>query len=128
MVPLLLAKQFIMSDIGASLEEGTDILPRSLSSTVSSDRSEAVQQQSFQNAGFATLFVLIAWHYPRHLIHSETTIATKTPPYQETQAGDVILDFNLMNPVADPATIPCKKFLAFQESLFNFQYDYRSQE
>lgn len=111
-----------MTDISVTLEEGMDLLkevPRSLSSTLSSDRSDGPPAHpSFKHSAYAILFVLIAWHYPRHLIHTETYIATKTPPYQETKIGDVILDFNLMNPVADPPTIPCKN-QAYTQSPYN---------
>ncbi|CAJ1940481.1 unnamed protein product [Cylindrotheca closterium] len=100
-----------MSDINSSLEEGMDLLkdaPRSSSSNIASDRSEGTMHQSLKHSAIASVFVLIAWYYPRHLIHIETHIGSKTPPYQQTQGGDVILDFNLLNPVADPPTIPSR--------------------
>jgi hypothetical protein len=53
------------------------------------------------------VFGLVGWYYPRYLIAQETTIASKPAPYQQTAAGDVILDFTLNEPVVDPPTIPC---------------------
>jgi diacylglycerol diphosphate phosphatase/phosphatidate phosphatase len=52
----------------------------------------------FRSALLALAFFMLAWHYPRILHSNETTIATKTPPYQQTQAGDVILNFELNHP------------------------------
>lgn len=68
---------------------------------------DASTSRVFQSCAVAAcLFALVAWNYPRHLIHSETTIATKTPPFQKTNSGDVILDFELHHPLVDPPTIP----------------------
>jgi hypothetical protein len=53
-------------------------------------------------------FGLVAWHYPRYLLQSDQQIVTKTPPYQLTAAGDVIMDFTLNEKVSDPPIIPCK--------------------
>ncbi len=57
---------------------------------------------------FWVMFGLWAWYYPRYLIARDTSIASKTPPYQRTAAGDVILDFTLNEKVSDPPIIPCE--------------------
>eukprot|EP00980_Cylindrotheca_fusiformis_P020763 scaffold7755_cov104-Cylindrotheca_fusiformis.AAC.8 len=74
---------------------------------LSSDLDSGMRNNSiFRSSAISCLFALIAWNYPRYLIDSESSIADKTPPYQQTQAGDVILDFRLNHPVVDPPTIP----------------------
>jgi hypothetical protein len=52
-------------------------------------------------------FGLVSWHYPRYLILTDQYIITKTPPYQKTAAGDVIIDFTLNEKVSDPPIINC---------------------
>lgn len=90
--------------------------PRSLSGSLSSDRFDIASKQLSKHFAIACVFVLIAWHYPRHLIRTEKHIINRTPPYQQTQAGDIILDFTLLNPVTDPATIPCRYKLKIRKN------------
>ena len=62
-----------------------------------------------RQASFTVLFVVVSWFVPRYMIATETTILHKADiPYQETSAGDIILDEELNRPVVDPPTIPCK--------------------
>ena len=64
------------------------------------------KKRMFRTTSLAILFGLLGWYYPRHLIANETSIVTKQPPYQQTEAGDIILDLTLNQPLVDPPTIP----------------------
>jgi hypothetical protein len=100
-----------------SVEETIDLMkefPRSYSSNLSSDLDASILSRIIRSSAFSCFFALIAWHYPRYLIKTESYIASKVPPYQQTQAGDVILDFNLNQPLVDPPTIPCKLTYLFR--------------
>merc|ERR1712238_363883 len=51
-------------------------------------------------------FGLVGWFFPRLLMHRETSILNKQPPYQEVVgAVAVIVDFSLNHPLVDPPTI-----------------------
>ena len=53
---------------------------------------------------FWIVFALFGWYFPRFLIHRETAIAQKSPPYQ--LVGETIVkDFLLDNPLTRPATV-----------------------
>jgi hypothetical protein len=100
-----------------SVEETIDLMkefPRSYSSNLSSDLDASVLSRIIRSSAFSCFFATIAWHYPRYLVNNESNIASKVPPYQQTQAGDVILDFNLNQPLVDPPTIPSKSTYSFQ--------------
>lgn len=48
------------------------------------------------------------WWFPKYLVPIfDKSILFKTPPFQVTAAGDVILDFTLNEKVADPPIISC---------------------
>merc|ERR1712238_2224 len=50
-------------------------------------------------------FGLVGWFFPRLLMHRETSILNKQPPYQEVVgAVAVIVDFSLNHPLVDPPT------------------------
>lgn len=57
---------------------------------------------------FWIAFAVFGWYFPRLLISWETSIQSKVPPFQETAAGDVILDFLLNQPLVRPATVDSK--------------------
>lgn len=96
-----------------NVEETIDLIkafPRTYSShrMSSSDLDASALSRIARPSAVSCIFALIAWHYPRSLVQKESSIASKVPPYQQTQAGDVILDFELNQPLVDPSTIPCK--------------------
>lgn len=72
-----------------------------------SRREDAVLPSVMIRSTFLWLsFGFFAWQYPRYLISTDKYILKKTPPYQKTFAGDVILDFSLNEKVSDPPIIP----------------------
>ena len=88
--------------------------PSSYSRSLSLDQQQSLlldasaRRRLVQSNVAALALCLAGWYYPRYLNVTETTIATKVPPYQQTAAGDIILDFALNEPLVDPPTIPCK--------------------
>lgn len=50
-------------------------------------------------------FALFGWYFPRSLVDRETSILSLQPPYQTTAGGDVIVDFELNQPLVDPPTV-----------------------
>jgi membrane-associated phospholipid phosphatase len=78
------------------------------SSTESSSPSWDIGTSSrplVQQALCSILFGLFGWNFPRYLISIETTIQHNVPPFQKTQAGDVILDFLLNQNLTYPPTV-----------------------
>ena len=65
------------------------------------DYSSLVQQ-----ALGVLVLMLVSWHIPRYLTVYESTLATKIPPFQTLQDGQVILNPELSHPLVEPATIP----------------------
>ncbi|GKY97849.1 hypothetical protein MPSEU_000742800 [Mayamaea pseudoterrestris] len=73
---------------------------------VSSISRAKEHHQLFQHALAVTLFMLASWHVPRYMTAIETTMATKLPPYQLLDDGQVLLNQELSHPLIEPATIP----------------------
>jgi hypothetical protein len=110
-----------VSRSNSSLEDGTMMMVplRHASSSVLLDgdhddpaeKNKGSTQQyraMLVGAFFWISFALFGWYFPRLLISMETTMKEKPPPYQETAAGDVILDFELNQPLVRPATVDSK--------------------
>lgn len=76
--------------------------------TTTSTNDDVTLPSRIRSMGLSLCFGLICWHYPRYLILSNQTIVLKTPPYQKTSAGDIIVDFTLNEKVSDPPIISCK--------------------
>lgn len=68
-------------------------------------------KRMLQSIACCFLFAMVGWYFPRYLIQHETSLATKKPPYQQTMAGDVILDLTLNESVADPPLVSCESTL-----------------
>jgi len=83
-------------------------LQRSISSSPESFASSPISSSPLlQQLVVSLAFVLSAWYFPRYLIDSENGIENRPVPYQQTAAKDVLLDFELSQPLVDPPTIPC---------------------
>jgi hypothetical protein len=86
-------------------------LHRSLSIELLADgataSSSSIRRRLLFSTAFWVAFGLVGWYYPRYLIAYETAISTKAAPYQQTAAGDVLLDFTLNEAVVEPPTISC---------------------
>lgn len=50
-------------------------------------------------------FGIFGWYFPRSLIHRETSILALEPPYQIAGGDNVIVDFELNQPLVDPPTV-----------------------
>jgi len=59
---------------------------------------------SVATSGFWILFGIFGWCFPRYMIHNETTILNKRPPYQMI-SDTVIVDFQLNHSLVDPPTV-----------------------
>jgi hypothetical protein len=118
-------------------EENVEVVP--LTSRVSfssqiSNQSRLQRSLSFQDtsseglllllkqAVAAVCFFLSGWYYPRYLIHAQDGIAETTPPYQQTKAGDIVLDFSLNESLVDPPTIPCTYDTEYVSISISYEY------
>jgi membrane-associated phospholipid phosphatase len=54
------------------------------------------------------IVAVVGWHVPKYFLPSQDQLDSRVIPYQKTASGDVILDFELNNPLVDPPTIPSK--------------------
>jgi hypothetical protein len=50
-------------------------------------------------------FALFGWYFPRFLMHRETSIFNKQPPYQISGEDTIIVDFELNHPLVEPPTV-----------------------
>ena len=75
----------------------------------SSSSSTTTSMSSTRNLVGSTLFWigfgLFGWYFPRFLMHRETSIVNKQPPYQISGEDTIIVDFELNHPLVDPPTV-----------------------
>ena len=94
----------------SSQNTSTRFLSSATSSIADSDFDKGEKSQLWQQAVGAVLFHFFGWYFPRYLASLDDTIEKRPPPYQQTAAGDVILDPLLNQPFVYPPTVGCKSF------------------
>ena len=88
-----------------------NVLTRYLGALLSSSSSSSTttSMSSTRNLVGSTLFWigfgLFGWYFPRFLMHRETSIVNKQPPYQISGEDTIIVDFELNHPLVDPPTV-----------------------
>ncbi|KAG7347759.1 PAP2 superfamily protein [Nitzschia inconspicua] len=105
----------VSSGSNSSIEEGLMVPLRHASSSMFDGNEDDPAEKNkgstphYRSMLFGSIFWmsfgLFGWYFPRFLIALETSIKDKPPPYQQTAAGDVILDFELNQPLVQPATV-----------------------
>ena len=86
------------------------------SATINSSKANDVSTTSreptarfIRSTILSVFFGLWGWYYPKYVVAQRAdAILAKTPPYQSTAAGDVLLDFTLNAPLTDPMIISCE--------------------